>query len=142
MCSACVYSYLQSSMSTWWTVHSCWNMQLYRRLDWRSVSTRYVSYCSQFTILVDLLNKLEWSSVHLTHKQFFFLARCDPPCQNGGHCSAPNRCTCPNRWQGKHCERGTNQAAITERVAYFNTLIIFSILQRFVSPCAKTEEHA
>ena len=72
----------------------------------------------------------------------FFLARCDPPCQNGGHCSAPNRCTCPTRWQGEHCEQGANRATITERVAYFNTLTIFSILQPFVSPCAKMEEHA
>ena len=40
-CALHVCSYLQSSVSTWWTVHSCWNMQLYRALDWRSLSTRY-----------------------------------------------------------------------------------------------------
>ena len=43
-CVLHVCSYLQSSMSTWWTVHCKWNMQLYRRLDWRLLSTRYEGY--------------------------------------------------------------------------------------------------
>ncbi|XP_052790485.1 sushi, von Willebrand factor type A, EGF and pentraxin domain-containing protein 1-like isoform X2 [Mya arenaria] len=31
-------------------------------------------------------------------------ALCDGGCQNGGTCTSPNRCTCPDGFSGSHCE--------------------------------------
>ncbi|XP_067397935.1 epidermal growth factor-like protein 7 isoform X2 [Emydura macquarii macquarii] len=33
-------------------------------------------------------------------------AICRLPCQNGGSCSAPDRCTCPPGWRGNACQTG------------------------------------
>ena len=30
-------------------------------------------------------------------------AVCSIPCLNGGHCSAPDRCTCSTGWEGQSC---------------------------------------
>uniref|UniRef100_A0A8D0HRL3 EGF like domain multiple 7 n=1 Tax=Sphenodon punctatus TaxID=8508 RepID=A0A8D0HRL3_SPHPU len=38
-------------------------------------------------------------------------AVCRPPCQNGGRCSAPNRCTCPLGWTGKFCQTDVDECA-------------------------------
>ncbi|XP_073170880.1 epidermal growth factor-like protein 7 isoform X4 [Lepidochelys kempii] len=35
-------------------------------------------------------------------------AICRVPCQNGGSCSAPDRCTCPPGWRGKSCQTGAS----------------------------------
>ena len=31
---------------------------------------------------------------------------CDPPCSNGGTCTGPNTCQCPENWEGVYCEQG------------------------------------
>lgn len=36
----------------------------------------------------------------------FSSATCSPPCQHGGACVAPNRCSCSADWVGQHCETG------------------------------------
>lgn len=33
-----------------------------------------------------------------------FAAVCNPLCHNGGQCIAPNKCSCPNKYEGDHCE--------------------------------------
>ena len=33
-------------------------------------------------------------------------AICDPACENGGTCSAPNECSCPAGWSGDTCAQG------------------------------------
>ena len=34
------------------------------------------------------------------------LAICDPACENGGTCTAPNTCDCPEGYSGNQCQRG------------------------------------
>lgn len=34
-------------------------------------------------------------------------ALCQVPCQNGGHCAFPGRCSCPPGWTGLSCQTGT-----------------------------------
>ncbi|XP_065428207.1 epidermal growth factor-like protein 7 isoform X2 [Chrysemys picta bellii] len=36
-------------------------------------------------------------------------AICRLPCQNGGSCSAPDRCTCPPGWMGKSCQTDVDE---------------------------------
>ncbi|XP_039361970.1 epidermal growth factor-like protein 7 isoform X3 [Mauremys reevesii] len=43
-------------------------------------------------------------------------AICRLPCQNGGSCSAPDRCTCPPGWMGKSCQTGREREPCTGRV--------------------------
>ena len=31
---------------------------------------------------------------------------CDPGCENGGNCSAPDECSCPAGWSGDTCAQG------------------------------------
>ncbi|XP_074976598.1 epidermal growth factor-like protein 7 isoform X3 [Caretta caretta] len=38
-------------------------------------------------------------------------AICRVPCQNGGSCSAPDRCTCPPGWRGKSCQTDVDECA-------------------------------
>ncbi|KAH1179188.1 hypothetical protein KIL84_021771 [Mauremys mutica] len=38
-------------------------------------------------------------------------AICRLPCQNGGSCSAPDRCTCPPGWMGKSCQTDVDECA-------------------------------
>ncbi|XP_077161577.1 epidermal growth factor-like protein 7 [Paroedura picta] len=38
-------------------------------------------------------------------------AICQPPCQNGGKCSLPNKCTCPAGWAGKRCQTDVDECA-------------------------------
>ena len=33
----------------------------------------------------------------------FFLANCNPGCENGGICSGPNVCDCPTGYSGNRC---------------------------------------
>ena len=37
---------------------------------------------------------------------YTLLAICDPVCQNGGTCTAPDTCECLNGYTGEHCEIG------------------------------------
>ncbi|XP_063000746.1 epidermal growth factor-like protein 7 isoform X1 [Elgaria multicarinata webbii] len=36
-------------------------------------------------------------------------AICRPPCQNGGKCVLPNRCTCPFGWAGRDCQTDVDE---------------------------------
>nr|XP_056716183.1 epidermal growth factor-like protein 7 [Euleptes europaea] len=38
-------------------------------------------------------------------------AICQPPCQNGGKCSFPNKCTCPAGWTGRCCQTDVDECA-------------------------------
>lgn len=38
-------------------------------------------------------------------------ALCWVPCQNGGSCVFPDRCSCPPGWMGRACQTGTGHAA-------------------------------
>nr|XP_006120821.1 epidermal growth factor-like protein 7 [Pelodiscus sinensis]XP_014427846.1 epidermal growth factor-like protein 7 [Pelodiscus sinensis] len=38
-------------------------------------------------------------------------AICRLPCQHGGSCSAPDRCTCPAGWMGKSCQTDVDECA-------------------------------
>ena len=37
-------------------------------------------------------------------KRFFSTAVCDPMCENGGTCTAPNMCNCTAEWTDATCE--------------------------------------
>ena len=37
---------------------------------------------------------------------FFVLAICDPVCENGGICTAPDTCVCLAGYSGDQCENG------------------------------------
>lgn len=52
-----------------------------------------------------------------------YIAVCDPPCQNGGHCTSQGTCTCTNGWGGDHCEQGL-LAAAWERVMLMNYFLV------------------
>ncbi len=66
-------------------------------------------------------------------------ASCFPPCQHGGSCSGPDRCTCPAGWTSKLCERGEHQLTETS-CPYEETIARFPgrclVLQLCVSPSA------
>ncbi|XP_070571018.1 epidermal growth factor-like protein 7 isoform X3 [Ptychodera flava] len=36
---------------------------------------------------------------------------CDPPCQNGGTCVAPNDCNCPAEYEGQICDSDINECS-------------------------------
>ena len=36
-------------------------------------------------------------------------AICNFTCQNGGHCSAPDRCNCTTGWEGQDCSSGKGE---------------------------------
>ncbi|XP_048368573.1 epidermal growth factor-like protein 7 [Sphaerodactylus townsendi] len=38
-------------------------------------------------------------------------ATCQPPCQNGGKCSFPNKCACPAGWTGRCCQTDVDECA-------------------------------
>ncbi|XP_070571017.1 epidermal growth factor-like protein 7 isoform X2 [Ptychodera flava] len=38
-------------------------------------------------------------------------AVCDPPCQNGGTCVAPNDCNCPAEYEGQICDSDINECS-------------------------------
>uniref|UniRef100_A0A8D0HQ42 EGF like domain multiple 7 n=1 Tax=Sphenodon punctatus TaxID=8508 RepID=A0A8D0HQ42_SPHPU len=52
-----------------------------------------------------------YPGVCFTNAGLCFPAVCRPPCQNGGRCSAPNRCTCPLGWTGKFCQTDVDECA-------------------------------
>ena len=37
------------------------------------------------------------------------VAVCNPPCRNGGSCTAPNECACLSEWTGDVCEEGVQE---------------------------------
>ncbi|XP_061460490.1 epidermal growth factor-like protein 7 isoform X1 [Rhineura floridana] len=39
------------------------------------------------------------------------IAICRPPCQNGGRCLSPNKCSCPSGWSGKCCQTDVDECA-------------------------------
>ena len=50
-------------------------------------------------------------SLHHQHKytcilHYTVLAICDPVCENGGTCTAPNTCECVDGYSGEQCEIG------------------------------------
>ena len=38
-----------------------------------------------------------------------YLAVCDPPCDNGGKCVAPDTCVCSPGYQGSSCQEDINE---------------------------------
>lgn len=40
--------------------------------------------------------------------QYCRTALCYPQCMNGGNCTSPGVCSCPDGFQGRHCEGGSN----------------------------------
>ncbi|XP_074871216.1 epidermal growth factor-like protein 7 isoform X2 [Carettochelys insculpta] len=49
-----------------------------------------------------------WRRVN-THAVGCSKAICRLPCQHGGSCSAPDRCTCPSGWMGKSCQTDVDE---------------------------------
>ena len=45
------------------------------------------------------MSNVDWLCITLTHA-----AVCNPSCQNGGICTAPNTCDCPPTWDGSYCQ--------------------------------------
>ena len=43
---------------------------------------------------------------------FLFTALCDPPCSNGGNCTGPDTCQCPDNWNGAYCEQRNKNFSI------------------------------
>ena len=41
-----------------------------------------------------------------TYILHYTLAICDPVCENGGTCTAPDTCVCPPEYSGEQCQRG------------------------------------
>ena len=39
---------------------------------------------------------------------FILPAVCQPECENGGECTAPDNCTCAPGWRGPTCSEGKN----------------------------------
>ncbi|XP_034969039.1 epidermal growth factor-like protein 7 [Zootoca vivipara] len=39
------------------------------------------------------------------------IAICRPPCQNGGKCLSPNKCSCPSGWSGRSCQTDVDECA-------------------------------
>ena len=44
--------------------------------------------------------------IHVNRHSLHCAAICSSPCQNGGTCTGPNRCTCPPNWTGSICNEG------------------------------------
>ncbi|XP_061460494.1 epidermal growth factor-like protein 7 isoform X2 [Rhineura floridana] len=42
------------------------------------------------------------------------IAICRPPCQNGGRCLSPNKCSCPSGWSGKCCQTAGTSSPMVE----------------------------
>ena len=57
----------------------------------------------------------------------FCLAVCDPECQNGGTCSAPDVCDCATGYVGDSCQTGEFQC--------FHSAILLSIKIFFLAVC-------
>lgn len=45
---------------------------------------------------------------------FCRVAKCEPPCRNGGVCMEPNRCLCKSGFSGAQCEKGERGIEIVE----------------------------
>ncbi|XP_053138034.1 epidermal growth factor-like protein 7 isoform X2 [Hemicordylus capensis] len=39
------------------------------------------------------------------------IAVCQPPCQHGGKCASPNKCSCPLGWTGRCCQTDVDECA-------------------------------
>lgn len=54
-------------------------------------------------------------------------AVCEPPCENGGHCVAPDVCSCLTEWKGDRCEQGILfmfiLGCICTKTKYFTTAV-------------------
>ena len=50
-----------------------------------------------------------WSKILSSNKSVHCLAVCDPECQNGGTCSAPDVCDCATGYVGDSCQTGEFQ---------------------------------
>ena len=45
-------------------------------------------------------------NMSMHHLLSTLLAICDPVCENGGTCTAPDTCECTDEYSGEHCQRG------------------------------------
>ncbi|KAH8342936.1 hypothetical protein KR059_001832 [Drosophila kikkawai] len=76
---------------------------------------------------------------------------CSTRCQNGGNCTAPNTCSCPAGYSGRHCEQDVNEC-LTEKPcdqqcvntpgSYFCRCRPGFVLQADQQSCRKTASHA
>ncbi|XP_063000747.1 epidermal growth factor-like protein 7 isoform X2 [Elgaria multicarinata webbii] len=70
-------------------------------------------------------------------------AICRPPCQNGGKCVLPNRCTCPFGWAGRDCQtaRVPNRVVEDEEVKELKNRmeVLEEKFQRVLAPFLKLE---
>ena len=65
------------------------------------------------------LSPLPPLSLPLSH-----VAICSPSCENGGVCSSPNNCICPEGWSGAICTEGT--------INYIYTLLCVKVCSEFI----------
>ncbi|XP_048678599.1 epidermal growth factor-like protein 7 isoform X2 [Caretta caretta] len=72
---------------------------------WAGLRTSYIHWEQLFAHVVSLL------AHGIGAFTAFALSICRVPCQNGGSCSAPDRCTCPPGWRGKSCQTDVDECA-------------------------------
>ena len=62
---------------------------------------------------------------------FQFPAICDPDCMNGGECTSPNVCFCPEGFNGDYCQqkegKGTHTVLIVAPYQYRNERFYFGM---------------
>ena len=88
----------------WWChVYQHWSRSIYvsvsRKILWRWVQL------STWAKNISLIN--------ITHH---LAAVCEPQCDNGGQCSAPDTCTCPPGYSGSHCQNDVDECALGAEV--------------------------
>ncbi len=52
---------------------------------------------------------------------FFSTAICSPACQNGGTCTSPDSCSCPDGWAGSDCSEGRSKNCLNNMLLMPNS---------------------
>ena len=78
-----------------------------RRMLYKFMQVWYNYICSIYLPIYTMFNLSCMYPCHLLHEYAHInLAICDPACENGGTCTAPNTCDCPEGYSGNQCQIG------------------------------------
>ncbi|KAH8286874.1 hypothetical protein KR018_003575 [Drosophila ironensis] len=146
--------------------------EVYTRPTWKHVSTpcQPPSFNGQMCTRVQLVHEPAYRDVidHKTAQQMTYdccsgwsrdnpradgcmKPVCSSRCQNGGNCTAPNTCSCPAGYTGRHCEQDVNechtekpcdQQCINTPGSYFCRCRQGFVLQADKQSCRKVSSHA